>query len=113
MSLASLTSGLDADIKEGLLDRDEQIRRLGELARILTEAGMIFITVLPDVDGYDLNRLKWLNSPHGWLVVDLATRGRRSNSADIHLEAETGTDVNLQIILKLLTEKNIIPEYSI
>ena len=113
LSLASLTSGLDADIKEGLLDRDEQIRRLGELARILTEAGMIFITVLPDVDGYDLNRLKWLNSPHGWLVVDLATRGRRSNSADIHLEAETGTDVNLQIILKLLTEKNIIPEYSI
>lgn len=113
LSLSSLTSGLDADITEGPLDRDEQIRRLGELARILTDAGLIFITALPDVDDYDLHRLKLLNSPYGWLVAHLGSSRGAGAAADILLEVAAAPETNLQLVLKLLTEKNIIPEYSI
>lgn len=57
--------------------RDEHVRRLGELARILTDSGQIPITSLPDADEYDVRTLELLNSPNEILVVRLARLGKR------------------------------------
>jgi len=47
------------------------MNRLGELARILTDAGLLFITALPQADRVALERLHVLNEPNELLVVSL------------------------------------------
>ncbi|HNX52960.1 MAG TPA: sulfate adenylyltransferase subunit CysN, partial [Pontiellaceae bacterium] len=69
LGVPSLLEGLDADIGQNFRDRDEHIRRIGELARIMTDAGLIFISSLERADEYDLQRLKILNSPNELFVV--------------------------------------------
>ena len=68
LGIANVMRGLDSDC---LLNRDEHIRRLGELARIITDSGQIFITTVSDLDDYDLEKLKVLNAPNKVIVVNV------------------------------------------
>ena len=63
MGFANIDRGLDIDVLDAFDLREERVRRLGELARILTDSGQIFITTITDVDGHDIERLKTLNAP--------------------------------------------------
>ena len=113
LGLSSIDSGLDADITQDIPDRDEQIRRIGELARILTGAGLIFITALADADDYDLHRLKLLNSPNELLVVNLGDNVFKEITADVSLNDDNNNEEHFSEILKWLSAKSIIPEYCI
>lgn len=44
-------------------------RRIGELARIITDSGQIFITELPSIDDYDIEKLKILTAPNDFITV--------------------------------------------
>jgi sulfate adenylyltransferase large subunit len=113
LGISSINNGLDADISDNPIERDERVRRLGELSRILTDAGLIFITALTESGDYELNRLKLLNSPHDLLVINLDESSLQSVKADVALESGNSLEDNLQSIIKLLSSKNIIPEYCI
>lgn len=113
LGLSSIGSGLDADIEQGAIERDEQIRRTGELARILTGAGLIFIIALSKADDYDLDRLKLLNSPNELLVVNLGYCAYKEVAADVCLNDDDNTEEHFAQILHWLSAKNIIPEYCI
>ena len=68
LGVASLLNGL----AEGISDkeeREEQIRKLGELARIITDSGQIFITSVFRLDDFEAEKLKLLNEPSEILVV--------------------------------------------
>jgi bifunctional enzyme CysN/CysC len=113
LGLSNLANGLDADINNDFWDRDEHIRRIGELARIMTDAGLIFITTIGDADDYDTQRLKLLNSPNDLLVVSLGDEQLKKHEADIKLESNPDIEKSLEQIMKLLSSKSIIPEYCI
>jgi bifunctional enzyme CysN/CysC len=113
LGISSINNGLDADIRNNPIERDERVRRLGELSRILTDAGLIFITALTESGDFELNRLKLLNSPHELLVINLDESSLQSIKADVALESGNSLEDNLQAIIKLLSAKNIIPEYCI
>lgn len=113
LGLSNLTSGLDADINNDFWDRDEHIRRIGELARIMTDAGLIFITTISDADDYDAQRLKLLNYPNDLLVVSLGDKQLEKHEADIVLESNPDIEKSLEQIMQLLSSKSIIPEYCI
>jgi len=113
LGLSNLVSGLDADINNDFLDRDEHIRRIGELARIMTDAGLIFITTISDADDYDAQRLKLLNYPNDLLVVSLGDKQLKENEADISLESNPDQEKALEQIMLLLSAKSVIPEYCI
>ena len=113
LGLSNLANGLDADINDDFWDRDEHIRRIGELARIMTDAGLIFITTISDADDYDTQRLKLLNSPNDLLVVSLGDKQLKKHEADIKLESNPDIDKSLEKIMHLLSSKSIIPEYCI
>ena len=113
LGLSNLASGLDADINDDFWDRDEHIRRIGELARIMTDAGLIFITTINDADDYDTQRLKLLNSPNELLVVSLGDENLEKHKADIKLESNPNIEKSLEQIMQLLSTKSIIPEYCI
>jgi len=113
LGAANITGGLDADIGDAFWDRDEHIRRIGELSRIMTDAGLILITPINNADDYDLEKLKMLNYPSELLVINIGESIFQKYQVDINLDSNPDVENSLTSILKLLSEKQIIPEYCI
>ena len=111
--MTNLIGGLDSDMKAVFQDRDEHIRRIGELARIMTDAGLIFITAIDNADEYDLEKLKLLNYPNEILVVNVGenyfTKFKTALNLPTNPPVKEATDKTMQ----LLTESDIIPTYCI
>ena len=110
---SNVVRGLDSDIQFRGEMRDEHIRRLGELARILTDSGQIFITSLPGADEYDVRTLELLNSPHEILVVRLGEGGEGGVQGHLALPAGVDPAGGVEAIRRLLLEKKVIIEYHI
>jgi len=108
LGMANIHKGLDADIAG---DPDERVRRLGELARIMTDAGMIFITTVDDADDYDVEKLKFLNEPHEILVINVGENNFDRYPVDLEIPARKNPEAAVSGILKLLKAKDIILEY--
>ena len=69
IGISNMVRGLGQDTASA--SQEDNIRRLGELARIMTDAGMIFITTVSDVEDHDIEKLKLLNEPSEILVVSV------------------------------------------
>jgi bifunctional enzyme CysN/CysC len=110
---ANVARGLDSDIRFRGEMRDEHVRRLGELARILTDSGQILITSLPDADEYDVRTLELLNSPNEILVVRLGPAGEARIPLHLTLPAGTEPDAGVEAVCHLLREKKVILDYQI
>ena len=78
LGIANIDRGLDSDVLDAFDQREERVRRLGEVARILTDSGQIFITTITDVDVHDIERLKTLNAPNEILVIVVGARITRT-----------------------------------
>jgi len=113
LGYASLTSGLAADVQDRRSEHDAQVGRLGELARILTDAGLIFITALPEADAYTVERLRVLNRPNELLTVVLGGEGGVLPGASLVLEEADPLDRKVTAVLGLLADQHVIPEYCI
>ncbi|MBI4978074.1 MAG: adenylyl-sulfate kinase [Spirochaetes bacterium] len=96
LGMKSIMSGLESDQRTGG-DRDEMLRRLGELAHILTDAGLIFITTTDRIDDYERELLKTLNEPNEVLFYETIPA--------------TDIDVSVGKIIRMLYDKNVLLEY--
>ncbi len=54
-----------------VLDRERHIARVGEIAWAMTDAGIVLVTSLGDVDRFDLDRLRRRAVPHDLFVVGM------------------------------------------
>ncbi len=113
MRFSSLLQGLDTDISIEGEARDEHIRRLGELARIMTDSGLIFITAISGADEYDISTLELLNRPNEILVVALDGSSLENYTPNLSLESGEGIENALGKIYGLLRSKNVLVEYYI
>jgi bifunctional enzyme CysN/CysC len=113
LGYSSLSRGLASDVRDDRSERDAQIQRLGELARILTDAGLIFITALPSADLYTVERLKLLNQPNELLVVCLGEGAPAAQGASITLSEGAPDDAKVDAVLSLLADYRVIPDYCI
>lgn len=113
LGLENMERGLDADLRQADERREETVRRLGELARILTDSGQIFITALPDADEYDLRALELLNSPYDILTVHLGPSPFNGFKPSLLLDPAAGVEQGIEKACALLKRKNVILEYQI
>ncbi len=111
MSFTGLARGLDAELNNNLEGRSEQIRRLGELAKIFTDAGFIFITSASDVDDYDLKALKTQHSPNDILILNTGQNHFEQYSIDINFGEKLKIETAMKEIHRLLISMDILPEY--
>jgi len=112
LSDANLNGGLDQDIRVLMRDKSEEVRRLGELARIMTDAGLIFITALGGADEYDLLQLKTLNLPNEILVVHVGENPPEQFKADLVLPAGIDPKEAAEKVYQLMSRYQIL-EYFI
>ena len=111
MGISNVYKGLDSDLN--YQSRDEHIRRLGELARIMTGAGLIFITSVDSLDAFELKRLETLNSPNDIVVIGIGSDNLVLDNADLFFKNLDNIDEIINKIMKKLTKDSIIPEYCI
>lgn len=102
--------GVDDDLGQGYL-RDEYLRRLGEVAHLFTDAGMILITTVSDLDDYELKMLRTLNSPGETLVVGIGPHGLSSTDVDLKIDVPAEPSAAAAKVAGLLAERHYLPEY--
>ncbi len=112
LGIGNIQKGLDSDIRFGD-ETEEHIRRLGELARIMTDSGQIFITTISDIDDYDLEKIKLLNAPHELLVINVGENNFTRYKVDLELPSGEPPKTALPRICQLLKDREILPDYCI
>ena len=118
LGLSNLVRGLDADMAaaaDGAAavageDRAEQVRRLGEVAHILCDAGQIVITTVVDLDTYEAETLRILGRPHDLLVIRVGA-DRHGVNADLALPPATPAAQAVAAVRRLLREREVLLEY--
>ncbi len=109
ISPAVLETGISNDTEILETDREEELRRLGELARIMTDAGMLFITFFSELDKYELELLRKLNSPSEIIKVNINS-GEKDEIWDIVINNKNENEI-VKIIIEYLTKEKIIEYY--
>jgi bifunctional enzyme CysN/CysC len=110
LSPYNLEKGIDTDFIKINFDKDEYIRRIGELARILTDTGLIFITVIKNLEEEEIKDLKILNSPNEIMIINLGSETLDENNA-YKININKSDDEIVKEIVKILLYENIILEY--
>lgn len=113
LSIANLADGLERDGKNEGGDREEKIRRLGELAYLFSDAGQIFVTHIAELDDAEIDILKTLNAPNEILVVNLGPELFNDHPVALHIRETGDTPAVLDAIRKMLHQKDVLPEYTI
>jgi len=107
-SLLGIDNGMDIS-ESG--ERDEYIRQLGEISHLFTDAGMILITTVSNLDDYELEIINTLNKPNDCRVINIGTN--RFNRTIVDLQIDDLDDVANAVsrIKQLLTTKKYLIEY--
>jgi len=97
-----------------VLEKTRHIQRLGEMAHIMTDAGLILITSISQVDQYELDMLKVLNRPHKTVIVSVGETPFNHGYVDLALDSNEDARKGAQRIVDHLL-KVILPdpEFSI
>lgn len=110
LGISSLLHGLAADTAGGYEGRDDHIRQIGELARILTDTGHIFITSVFRLDDYEAEKLKLLNQPNDILVVNVGESPFSSFKPDADIRMQHN-DRAVESICELLKKHEVLLDF--
>jgi bifunctional enzyme CysN/CysC len=99
-----------ADLGDGkdVLEREAHLARVGEIAWAMTDAGIVLVAALGDVDRFDLDRLRRLAAPHAVYAVGLDAGAELGS--DIELAATSSPDEAAAEALRALTAAGILPD---
>jgi len=101
-------SATDLGDDKDVLARESQLARLGEIAWAMTDAGVILVASLGDVDRFDLDRLRALAAPHEVIVVGRGDGG--DMGADFDLPPDLAPEEAAAEALRALTAAGVLPE---
>jgi len=110
LGLSNQLLGLNADLNV-LGGREEYLRRLGETAHLFTDAGLIVITSIADLDDFELQTIDTLNQPGELVVVNVGEVQLSRRKPDLVLN--TVDPDALSALHSLLQEKQYIQDYQI
>lgn len=102
------------DTNDRTIGRIQHLQQLGEMAHILTDAGLILITSISDIDDFELNMLKTLNRPGKTVVVNVGENRFCDGEIDLFLEkGEEALPAANKIVNLLIKLVVLDPEFSI
>lgn len=107
----NLRSGIGSDIPPDTHESNDLVKRIGELARIITDSGQIFITALAELDDYDIETLRMLNEPAEILVIVVGHHAFTHTAPDLVLPTGVNPEIAAGRVYDLLREKEVIEYY--
>jgi len=112
LGISNTLHGIDTDIRDASL-RDEYLRRLGEVAHLFTDAGLILITTASDLDDYELEMIKTLNSPNECVIVNIGENRFSKTVPDMQIDSIKDSEAAINEICELLKAKKYLIEYYV
>lgn len=109
LGISNILAGFGSDI-EKFQDREEHIRRLGETAHLFTEAGMLFISTISDLDEDDIAELRLLNQPNDVLIIHIGPN-ESEIPVDGSIDRPESIDHIVMSVKEMLIKKEIFLEY--
>ncbi len=110
LGISNALLGIDSDMAKKS-ERDEYLRRLGEMAYLFTDAGIILITTISDIDDYELEMLVELNKPNDTYVVNIGENRFTKSKVDLNLPSDLDTYGSVSKITEFLKTSNVLIEY--
>ena len=92
-------------------ERDEYLRRLGETSHMFTDAGLILITTVSDLDDHELDMINTLNQPNDYLVINVGHNQFTRTKVDLQVDDLSDQAAQIQQIKELLQSRNYLIEY--
>ncbi len=94
-------------------ERDEYIQRLGEISHLFTDAGMILITTISDLDDYELDIINTLNQPNDFIVVNIGQNQVSKKKVDLQIDNIDEKELVVKEIKRLLEKQKYLIEYHL
>jgi len=114
LGMSDELSSSESQSMDKTLNRIQHIRNLGDMSRVLTDAGLVFITSITDIDEYELAMLKSLNRPNKTIIVTIGENQFSSHASDVILDEKEDRNASVKKIIRILQRFIILdPEYSI
>ncbi|KUO65763.1 MAG: adenylyl-sulfate kinase [Gracilibacter sp. BRH_c7a] len=107
LGVSGLSYGLASQPVSDYQGRDEHIRQIGELARIFTDSGQIFITTVFNLDDYEAEKLKLFNHPNDILIVNIGDTPFHTFQPDAGIEKDGAVNA----VCALLKKQEVILDY--
>jgi bifunctional enzyme CysN/CysC len=111
--IANYFQDLDRFTDAPSMTREDHLQMLGELARVMADAGLLFITTLADIDSADLERLRLLSGPNEPFVVNLGTSSLPGDAVAVQLLESPGPDDAVKAIVDALMKREVLQDYVI
>ena len=112
LGLSNSLLGLESDLREAAVpDRDEHLRRLGELSHVFTDAGLILIATVSDLDDDELELVETLNKPGDLLLVHAGENRLARRQPDLELPSGGAGSAAIRAVQQLLVDRNYLPDY--
>jgi bifunctional enzyme CysN/CysC len=108
LNLGNLKHGLSADIQEVPVDRDEHVRRLGEVSHLFLDAGTILIVSGVELTQADLDVLRVPVNPESILTVWAGERITTDIAVDLHVLNPADRTGAVEQIKTLLRKNGVI-----
>ncbi|MDH5719619.1 MAG: GTP-binding protein [Spirochaetia bacterium] len=102
LSNALLAGAQKVDVEK---NRAAMIRQLGEISHLFTDAGMILISTISDLDDSELNALKMLNEPAGLFVVYVGKEKFLTAKPDLKIEEGFDLDKTAALIVEKIMSR--------
>jgi len=113
LAIENVFDELGAGQTSGASSREDHLKQLGELARVITDSGLLFITTLADADGYELDMLKTLNEPNELFVVGVGSHAPEAFDADIQIDEGAHIDEGVEKVIRELGSREVLIDYYI
>lgn len=107
LGIGNLLRGLDADLEKERKFRGEHVRRMGEVAHIWMDAGLIVVATASKLNDDELRLLQEVVRRDMVLIVNVGKNEFRQGLVDLQLDPKTPAEANAKKILTLLKEQNI------
>ncbi len=113
LGMANIVHTLARDLQVEADLHGEHLRRLGELAHILTDSGLIFISTVSDLDDYDFERLEKLTAPYDILLLHVGDSLFHRVQPQLEFSVPFDVQQAAEQVVNQLRADRIILDYSI
>ncbi len=106
LGIGNLLRGLDADVHKE--KRKEHVRRLGEVAHLFLDAGVIVFATASNLTDDELHLLQEVTDRSQMLIINVGANDFRSSIVDLNLDHEELVPKNAQKIIAMLETHKIL-----
>ncbi|MCM8811527.1 MAG: GTP-binding protein [Candidatus Omnitrophica bacterium] len=108
LGMGNLLRGLNSDVELHRLERHEHVRRMGEVAHLFMDAGLIVVATASGVNDAELEELQEVTARGTVLIVNVGKNNFKRAVIDLDLDPKLPAGKNAEKVFQLLSERKIL-----